>query len=153
MRRLRGRASEWRPAAAAKLLAWLVHKSTGRTGKGQRCPTLGTEAAADPILTLTLRAPQQACPLSQKRFWLKLYSYAYAIGAVHVEHLGGCPAHGRETDDAPGLDPEVLVPGIGTGVEEACQLTGCGIYTREIRPFVTIIEMTGEGEVRLIVTP
>jgi hypothetical protein len=51
------------------------------------------------------------------------------------------------------LDPEVLVPGIGTGVEEACQLTGCGIYTREIQPLVTITEMTGEGEVRLVVTP
>jgi len=51
------------------------------------------------------------------------------------------------------LDPEVLVPGIGTGVEETCQLTGCGIYTREVRPLVTITEMTGEREVRLVVAP
>ena len=47
----------------------------------------------------------------------------------------------------------MLVPGIGTGVEEACQLTGCRIHTREIQPFVTITEMTGEGEVRLVVAP
>jgi hypothetical protein len=127
-----------------------IHK---RTGKGQWCPALGTEAAAGPILTLTLRAPHQACPLSQKCFRLKLYPYAYAIGAVHVEHIDGCPAHGRETDDAPGLDSEVLVPAIGAGVEEPCQLAGCGIHTREIRPLVTITEMTGEGEVRLVVTP
>jgi hypothetical protein len=153
LRRLRDRAGEWRPTAAAKLLAWLVRKVTGWTGNGQWCPTLGTETAAGPILTLTLGAPHQACPLSQKCFRLKLYPYAYAIGAVHVEHIDGCPAHGRETDDAPGLDPEVLVPGIGTGVEEGCQLTGCRIYTREIRPLVAMTEMTGEGEVRLVVTP
>ena len=42
---------------------------------------------------------------------------------------------------------------IGAGVEEACQLTGCGIHTREIWPLVTITEMTGEREVRLVVTP
>jgi hypothetical protein len=97
--------------------------------------------------------PHQAYPSSQKCFRLKLYPYAYAIGAVHVEHIDGRPAHGRETDDALGLDPEVLVPAIGTGVEKACQLAGCRIHTREIRPFVTITEMTGEGEVRLVVIP
>ncbi len=47
----------------------------------------------------------------------------------------------------------MLVPGIGTGIEEACQLTGCGVHTREIRPLVTITEMTGEREVRFVVTP
>ena len=47
----------------------------------------------------------------------------------------------------------MLVPDIDTGVEEACQLTGCGIHTREIRPFVTITDMTGEREVRCVVTP
>jgi hypothetical protein len=51
------------------------------------------------------------------------------------------------------LAPEVLVPGIDTGIEEACQLTGCGIYTRKIWPSVTITEMTGERQVRLVVTP
>jgi hypothetical protein len=51
------------------------------------------------------------------------------------------------------LDLEVLAPGIGTGVEEACQLTGCGVHTREIWPLVTITEMTGERQVRLVVTP
>ena len=56
--------------------------------------------------------------LSQKRFRLqKLYAYAYTIGAVHAEHIDGCSAHGRETYDAPSLALEVLVPGIGTGVE------------------------------------
>src|SRR6266508_3652334 len=127
LRRLRGRAGECRATTAAKLLAWLVHKVTGQTGNGQWCPALGAEAASGAILTLTLGTPHQAYPLSQKRIRLKLYPYAYAIGAVHVEHIDGCPAHGRETDDAPSLDSEVLVPGIGTGVEEACQLTGCGI--------------------------
>src|SRR5262245_44447215 len=88
--------------------------------------------------------------LSQERFRLKLHPYAYTIGAVHAEHIDGCPAHSRETDDAPGLDLEVLVPGISTRIEEACQLTSYGIHTREIRPFVPVTEMTGEREVRLI---
>jgi hypothetical protein len=51
------------------------------------------------------------------------------------------------------LDLEVLAPGIGTGVEEAGQLTDCGVHTREIWPLVTITEMTGQRQVRLVVTP
>ena len=51
------------------------------------------------------------------------------------------------------MDLEVLVPGIGTGVEEACQLTSCGVHTRKIRPLVTITEMTGQRQVRLVTTP
>jgi hypothetical protein len=47
----------------------------------------------------------------------------------------------------------VLAPGIGTGVEEAGQLTGCGVHTREIWPLVTITEMTGQRQVRLVTTP
>jgi hypothetical protein len=31
-------------------------------------------------------------PSSQERFWLQLYPYTDAIGAVHVEHIDGCPA-------------------------------------------------------------
>jgi hypothetical protein len=92
-------------------------------------------------------------PLSQKRFRLKLYPYAYTIGAVYIGHIDGCPAHRCETDDVPGLDPEVLAPHIDMGIEETYQLTGCGVHTREIRPLVTITEMTGEREVRLVVTP
>src|SRR5215470_10304147 len=65
----------------------------------------------------------------------------------------GRPANGRETNDAPGLDLEVLAPGIGTGGEEACQLTGCGVHTHEIWPLVTITEMTGQRQVRLVATP
>jgi hypothetical protein len=53
----------------------------------------------------------------------------------------------------PGLDPEVLASRIDTGIEETCQLTSCGVHTREIRPLVTITEMTGERQVRLVVTP
>jgi hypothetical protein len=51
------------------------------------------------------------------------------------------------------LDPKVLVPGIGTGVEEACQFTGCGVYSREIGTLVTITKMTGKRQVRFVVTP
>ena len=70
-----------------------------------------------------------------------------------MQHIDGRPAHGRETNDAPGLNLEVLAPGIGTGVEEACQLTGCGVHTHEIWPLVTITEMTGQRQVRLVATP
>ena len=77
----------------------------------------------------------------------------YPIRAVHIQHIDGRPAHGRETNDAPGLGLEVLAPGIGTGGEEACQLTGCGVHTSEIWPLVTITEMTGQRQVRLVVTP
>jgi hypothetical protein len=51
------------------------------------------------------------------------------------------------------LDLEVLAPGIGTGVEEACQLTACGVHTREIWSLMTITEMTGQRQVRLVATP
>ena len=91
--------------------------------------------------------------LSQERFWLKLYPYAYTIRAVHAEHIDCCLAHGRETNDVPSLDTEVMVPVIDAGVEEACQLTGFGVDTCKVRPFVTIAEMTGEGEVRFVVAP
>jgi hypothetical protein len=46
-----------------------------------------------------------------------------------------------------------MVPGIGAGVEEACQLTGFEVHSREIWPFVTIAEMTGERGIRLVITP
>ncbi len=91
--------------------------------------------------------------LSPECFWLQLYPYAYALGAVHVEDIDGCPAHRCETEDAPSLDAEVRVPVIGPGVEEACQFTVFRVYARDVRPLVTIADMTGEGEVKVVVAP
>ena len=53
----------------------------------------------------------------------------------------------------PRLDTEVMVSVIDAGVEEVCQLTGIGVDTGKVQPFVTIAKMAGEGEVRFVVAP
>ena len=82
-------------------------------------PRTRHRSAGRPDSHIDTGALHQACPLSQKRFRLKLQPYTYPIRAVHVQHIDGRPAHGRETNDTSGLNLEVLAPGIGTGVEEA----------------------------------
>src|SRR5207302_7819532 len=39
-------------AAATEFFSWLIHEATGRAGKGQRHPTLGTEPAPCTIFRL-----------------------------------------------------------------------------------------------------
>jgi hypothetical protein len=123
------------------------------TSRGNACLAISPDDEDRHLFLKTLQDVVTRYHLSQERFWLQLYPYAHAIGAVHVEHIDACPAHRCETDDAPSLEAEVRVPVIGAGVEEACQLTGFGVYAREVRPFVTIAEMTGEGEIKVVVAP
>ena len=73
------------------------------------------------------------------------------VWMIDLKHGNGRPPYGRQADQYGTVESEVSRPTVSPGMKKPLDASGSRVHSRQIRSFVAVAEMTGQGQVIRIV--